>query len=254
MKDRNNNDKLYNYLNNKRVRECSFSSLGCKNNLNLFTEEDVFNHNFEHLNEHMSLIVRRMNEMLNEHKEIKKRYHRIEKILSNLQAFKSYSINIKNDNDKNNNKIYQKKNENNNNNSYNNIIPNHINNNKYNTNKNKNNNTHYCHNNNYHNCNAEDNNNYENKYLEENIIYIHSDEDSINNSVNNYPEAIKDEKNINKNKSLEDYNFEKYYGNEYNKNEEKELIINDKEKEDQNNNFPKSSDYEDSYSNNSSEY
>ena len=109
MKDRNNNDKLYNYLNNKRVRECSFSSLGCKNSLNLFTEEDVFNHNFEHLNEHMSLIVRRMNEMLNEHKEIKKRYHRIEKILSNLQAFKSYSINIKNDNDKNNNKIYQKK-------------------------------------------------------------------------------------------------------------------------------------------------
>ena len=43
----------------------------------------------------MKLLIDKINEIIEENKEIKKQNHRIEKIISNLQAFRSYPIPIK---------------------------------------------------------------------------------------------------------------------------------------------------------------
>jgi len=90
MEEKNN---LENFLNNKKNRQCIFSSIGC--NKEFISEEEIDNHNLEFFNKHMKLIIDKMNEIINENKEIRKQNHRIEKIISNLQAFHSYPISIK---------------------------------------------------------------------------------------------------------------------------------------------------------------
>lgn len=82
-----------NFLKNKKTRECVFSPLGCK--INLFDDTESYNHNINYHNEHMKLLIDKINEIIEENKEIKKQNHRIEKIISNLQAFRSYPIPIK---------------------------------------------------------------------------------------------------------------------------------------------------------------
>ena len=83
-----------NFLKNKKKRDCVFSSLGCEENF--ITENDYFNHKYEYFDMHMSLLINKMNEINEQNKEIRKENHRIEKIISNLQAFHSYPIKIKN--------------------------------------------------------------------------------------------------------------------------------------------------------------
>ena len=99
-----------NFLKNKKKRDCVFSSLGCE--ANLITDDDYYNHKLQYHDIHMSLLINKMDEIIEQNKEIRKENHRIEKILSNLQAFHSYPIKIKNkskylnneDNEKNINK------------------------------------------------------------------------------------------------------------------------------------------------------